>query len=109
MAGKPNDRRPETRSQEPALEKQAPKAAPQRAVPPAPSGEAPAQTKKAPQKPETAQQVTAEERWNRIAEAAYYHAEKRGFVGGDPAQDWAEAEAEIDAQLAARKQGSTCS
>ena len=45
-------------------------------------------------------QVTPEERWNLIAIAAYYRAEKRGFVGGDPAQDWWEAELEIDAELA---------
>lgn len=44
-------------------------------------------------------QVTPEERYNMIAEAAYYRAESRGFVGGDPAQDWVEAEAEIDAAL----------
>ena len=44
--------------------------------------------------------VTPEERWQMIAVAAYYHAEKRGFVGGNPAEDWAAAEAEIDAQLA---------
>lgn len=32
-----------------------------------------------------------------IAEAAYYKAEKRGFAPGFQEQDWAEAEAEIDA------------
>lgn len=31
-----------------------------------------------------------------IAEAAYFLAEKRGFVGGDVAEDWLAAEAEID-------------
>ena len=40
------------------------------------------------------------ERW--IAEAAYFRAERRGFVGGDPIRDWIEAEHEIDAEL--RKQ-----
>lgn len=40
--------------------------------------------------------VTPEERYQMIAEAAYYHAESRSFVMGDPAQDWLEAEAEID-------------
>lgn len=34
-----------------------------------------------------------------IAEAAYYHAEKRGFVTGNELQDWFEAEAEIDMLL----------
>lgn len=31
-----------------------------------------------------------------IAEAAYYLAEKRDFIGGDPTQDWLEAEVIID-------------
>lgn len=30
-----------------------------------------------------------------IAEAAYFRAEQRGFQGGDPVQDWVEAEKEI--------------
>jgi Protein of unknown function (DUF2934) len=34
-----------------------------------------------------------------IAEAAYYRAERRRFVGGDAVRDWCEAEAEIDARL----------
>lgn len=32
-----------------------------------------------------------------IAEAAYYRAEKRGFVHGMALEDWLEAEKEIDA------------
>jgi len=32
----------------------------------------------------------------RIATAAYYRAEKRGFNGGDEIQDWLEAESELD-------------
>lgn len=40
-----------------------------------------------------------EQRYRMIAEAAYYRAEKRGFVGGDLCQDWLEAEAEIDRLL----------
>ena len=32
----------------------------------------------------------------RIAEASYLRAEKRGFSGGDPVQDWLDAEKEID-------------
>ena len=43
--------------------------------------------------------VTSEKRYQMIAEAAYFLAEKRGFVGGDVAQDWQEAEAEIDRVL----------
>lgn len=34
-----------------------------------------------------------------IAEAAYYRAERRGFQGGSPEQDWIDAEAEIEALL----------
>lgn len=43
--------------------------------------------------------VSPEERYRMIAEAAYYRAEKRGFGGGDMAEDWREAEAEIDSIL----------
>jgi hypothetical protein len=43
---------------------------------------------------------TPEERWNMIAVAAYYRAEKRKFLGGDPAEDWLAAEAETDARIA---------
>lgn len=43
--------------------------------------------------------ITPEQRWHMISEAAYYRAEKRGFIGGDPAGDWIDAEAEIDAML----------
>jgi len=32
-----------------------------------------------------------------IAVAAYFHAEHRGFNGGDPMEDWLAAEAEINA------------
>lgn len=42
--------------------------------------------------------VTPEQRYRMIAEAAYYHAERRGFAG-DPVQDWIAAEAEINARL----------
>jgi hypothetical protein len=43
--------------------------------------------------------LTPEQRYQMIAEAAYFRAEKRGFVGGDVAHDWIEAEAEIDSIL----------
>jgi hypothetical protein len=104
MAEKTEARSPGTRSQKRAPDKRAPKAAAKRAVPPAPSGEAPEEAKKASKKPDVAQQITAEERWHMIAEAAYYIAEKRGFGPGHPADDWAAAEAQIDSQLAGTKQ-----
>ncbi|MEJ5210394.1 MAG: DUF2934 domain-containing protein [Burkholderiales bacterium] len=43
--------------------------------------------------------VTPEQRYRMICDAAYFRAERRGFVGGSALQDWLEAEAEIDALL----------
>jgi len=43
--------------------------------------------------------VSHEERWRMVAEAAYYIAQRRGFVGGDANADWVAAEAEVDARL----------
>jgi len=34
---------------------------------------------------------------DQVAVGAYFHAEHRGFNGGDPMADWLAAEAEIDA------------
>lgn len=42
--------------------------------------------------------ISPEQRYKMVAEAAYYHAERRGFAG-DPVQDWIAAEAQIKAQL----------
>lgn len=42
--------------------------------------------------------ITPEQRYCMVAEAAYYHAERHGFLG-DPMQDWIAAEAEISALL----------
>lgn len=42
--------------------------------------------------------ITPEQRYCMVAEAAYFHAERRGFRG-DPVQDWIAAEAEIAALL----------
>lgn len=39
------------------------------------------------------------ERHRRIAEAAYLRAAARNFVGGDPVQDWLEAERDLDASI----------
>ena len=57
-----------------------------------------------PMRSETAEQVTPEERWNLIALAAYYRAEKRGFVGGDSEGDWWAAEKEVDDELGRREE-----
>ena len=40
-----------------------------------------------------------------IAEAAYFHAERRGFAPGDEVQDWLKAEAEVDALLTGAAHG----
>jgi hypothetical protein len=34
-----------------------------------------------------------------VSEAAYYLAEKRGFIHGDPVQDWLEAEKSIELKI----------
>jgi hypothetical protein len=45
-------------------------------------------------------QLTPEERHRVVAEAAYFIAERRGFAGGSPVEDWLQAEADIDRMLA---------
>ncbi len=42
--------------------------------------------------------LSAEERFQMIATAAYYRAEKRGFALGHQDEDWKQAEQEIAAQ-----------
>ncbi len=44
--------------------------------------------------------ISSEERIQMIRRRAYLQAEKRGFQGGSPLEDWLQAEAEVDAQLA---------
>ena len=53
-----------------------------------------------------APRISPELRQSMIRDAAYFRAERRGFVEGDSSRDWMEAEAEIDHLLeqgAARK------
>jgi hypothetical protein len=45
--------------------------------------------------------ISAEERHQLISEAAYYRAQQRGFTGGDPIQDWLEAEMEVSGRFRA--------
>lgn len=40
-----------------------------------------------------------EDRYRMIAEAAYFRAERRGFVAGNELQDWLDAEIEVDELL----------
>jgi hypothetical protein len=48
---------------------------------------------------DTPQQLNPVERHDLIALRAYLHAEARGFQGGNPVQDWLQAEAEIDREV----------
>ena len=54
----------------------------------------------APAKSAAKSAVDQQVRLRMIAEAAYYIAEKRGFIHGHHDQDWASAEKQIDALLA---------
>ncbi len=40
--------------------------------------------------------INSEDHYRTIANAAYYRAEKRGFMNGDAVRDWLEAELEVD-------------
>ena len=46
--------------------------------------------------PATLLAITPDERYRRIEQAAYLRAAARHFIGGDPLQDWLEAELEVD-------------
>lgn len=84
--------------------KKSPRKSPSKAAASSKSTAKPALASKVAEKPMVEsgrkQPVTPLERWRMIAEAAYYRAEKRGFFGGNPMEDWAAAEREIDAQYA---------
>lgn len=55
----------------------------------------PRATKKTPAK----KNITPEERYQMIAAAAYFLAERHGFTSGRSLNDWIEAEKEIDSKL----------
>lgn len=59
----------------------------------------PAATRKPRTKTSRSTDVSAEQRHQMIAEAAYLRAERRGFSLGDPLDDWLAAEQEIDTLL----------
>ena len=48
--------------------------------------------------------ITPEQRYRMICDAAYFRAERRGFIGGNSAEDWTAAEVEIDGLLLSIKQ-----
>lgn len=47
----------------------------------------------------------AVDREQKVRQAAYFRAERRGFLGGSPEQDWLAAEAEVDETLASEEAG----
>ncbi|HQW20219.1 MAG TPA: DUF2934 domain-containing protein [Rhodocyclaceae bacterium] len=48
-------------------------------------------------------QVSNEQRRRYIEVAAYFMAERRGFIGANPAADWMQAEIEVDRMLSEGK------
>jgi hypothetical protein len=53
-----------------------------------------------PDTPASSPEPASLEAWHAlVAEAAYLRAERRGFVGGSPEQDWLEAEQEVRSRL----------
>ncbi|HKJ22760.1 MAG TPA: DUF2934 domain-containing protein [Gammaproteobacteria bacterium] len=62
------------------------------------------QRKPRPGPEQAAAPITSDERTGLIARAAYLRAEQRGFVGGDPVEDWLAAEREVDAALTRGRQ-----
>jgi len=71
----------------------------------APKGNGEAVTRRSPAKAAPAMGgVTPEQRYRMICDAAYFRAERRGFVGGNALQDWLDAESEIDELLRSMQQ-----
>lgn len=72
-------------------------------TPKAASAAAPVPTPSAPEpdtfQPQQAAPIHASERHRYVQEAAYFRAERRGFVPGFEHEDWLQAEAEVDARL----------
>ena len=62
-----------------------------------PQGES--QTRQPTHRAATTAAVSPQQRYDRVAEAAYLRAEHRGFLPGCELQDWLNAEAEIDKLL----------
>lgn len=63
------------------------------------SRKASSQSKSQPSRSKGRPQITEQERQRMIAEAAYYNAEHRGFMRGDPEHDWFLAVDQIERQL----------
>jgi Protein of unknown function (DUF2934) len=94
-------RRPTEPQNEKPTAPAAPTAAPARAPAKAPRVRKPAK------KTTTPLAVSEDVRRAMIAEAAYLRAERRGFAPGGEREDWLAAEAEVDALLKARHDGTS--
>jgi surface antigen len=79
-----------------AITKTKPAAAKPAAAKPAKAAATPRKTTKK----SASSKVSHEQRCHYIEVAAYYIAERRGFVGGNAAEDWAQAEREVERLLA---------
>ncbi|MFO1301127.1 MAG: DUF2934 domain-containing protein [Burkholderiaceae bacterium] len=75
-------------------------ARPRRKAPAAAAGQATPMSGAEPESAAPAADVPDDQRRTWIAEAAYYIAERRGFSGGSPDEDWRQAETEIEQMLA---------
>ena len=75
-------------------------ARPRRKAPAAPTGQSAPMTDAEPERAAAEADVPDDQRRTWIAEAAYYIAERRGFNGGSPDEDWHQAETEIEQMLA---------
>lgn len=67
---------------------------------PASAGPAAPMSGTEPESAAAAADVPDDQRRAWVAEAAYYIAERRGFSGGSPDEDWHQAETEIEQMLA---------
>jgi hypothetical protein len=75
-------------------------ARPRRKAPAAVPGQDAPMTDAEPERAAAEADVPDDQRRAWIAEAAYYIAERRGFSGGSPDEDWHQAETEIEQMLA---------
>ncbi|HYE06746.1 MAG TPA: DUF2934 domain-containing protein [Planctomycetota bacterium] len=76
-----------------------PAPAPMKPAPAAAAKAAPAAPAPTAVKPAATAKPTAAERQRRIAEAAYFLAQRRGFAPGGAVQDWLTAERNVDAAI----------
>lgn len=65
---------------------------------PSPKKEKPQKSKEPSKSSKNKSSGATKDRHQMVQEAAYYRAEKRNFLGGDPLEDWIAAEAEIEMQ-----------